>query len=359
MSAFFDHQRHESNPRLNRRGKAVERQHRPVVERLEDHVLLATIIVSSTNPTGVAFGAGLTQADTSRALSTTSLTPTPTPAPTLPPTPTQAPVTIESFAASSDDPKQGDSIDLSVTLHSPAGVPTGSIAFRDGARVLKTVPLDNNGRATYTTVPGFALHTYNVLYPGNGDFAAVAGGRIHIHTPTGVPTPVPTPTPAPPTPTPPTPTPPTPTPPTPTPTPTPPPTPLVTVSNLRIQTQKLGKGKGTSKFLEVGFSGALDTSTVTSLDGMRLVAAGKDKKFGTKDDVSLLQGSVTYDTTAHSLSLRLKNIAFKPPLQFSIPNGTIHDTSGQALDGNRDGAPGGSFIVAFSGAGITIQRTSA
>jgi hypothetical protein len=336
MPAFFDRPQRDSNPRLDRRGKAVERQHRPVVERLEDHLLLATIIVSNTNPTGAAFGAGPTHAITPSALSTTSLTPTPTPAPTLPPTPTQAPVTIESFASSSDEPKQGDSIDLSVTLRSPAGVPTGSIAFRDGARVLKTVPLDNNGRATYTTVPGSALHTYNVLYPGNNDFAAVAGGRIHIHIPIGVPTPVPTP--------------PTPTPPT----PTPPPTPPVTVTNLRIQTQKVGKGKGTAKFLDVGFSGALDTSTVTSLDGIRLVAAGKDKKLGTRDDVSLLQGSMTYDTTAHALSLRLKNIAFKPPLQFSIPDGTIHDALGRAIDGNRDGTPGGSFIVAFSGAGITI-----
>jgi hypothetical protein len=198
--------------------------------------------------------------------------------------------------------------------------------------VLKTVRLDNSGRATYTTVPGFALHIYNVLYPGNADFAAVAGGRIHIHTPTGVPTP--------------------------TPTAIPPPTPPVTVTNLRIQTQKLGKGKATSRFLEVGFSGALDTSTVTTLDGMRLVAPGKDRKLGTKDDVGLLQGSVTYDTTAHTLSLRLKNIAFKPPLQFSIPDGTIRDTLGQALDGNRDGTPGGSFTVAFSGAGITIFSTS-
>jgi hypothetical protein len=343
MSAFTDHPQRESSPRSNRRGKAVERQHRPVVERLEDHVLLATIIVSTANPTGASIpGEAMGPAQVHPFLGVPILTPTPTPAPTLPPTPTQAPVKIESFAASSDDPKQGDSIDLSVTLHSPAGVPTGSIAFRDGARVLKTVPLDNNGRATYTTVPGSALHTYNVLYPGNDDFAAVAGGRIHIHVPIGVPTPTPTP--------------PTPTPPTPTPTPTPPPTPPVTVSNLRIQTQKLGKGKGTSKFLDVGFSGALDTSTVTSLDGMRLVAAGKDKKLGTKDDVSLLQGGVTYDTTTHTLSLRLKNIAFKPPLQFSIPDGTIRDTSGRALDGNGDGAPGGSFIVAFSGAGITIQR---
>src|SRR5262249_28471347 len=125
------------------------------------------------------------------------------------------------------------------------------------------------------------------------------------------------------------------------PTPTPTAAPPVTVTNLQIQTQKPAKGKATSKFLEVGFSGALDPSTVTSLDGMRLVAAGKDKKFGTRDDASLLQGAVTYDTTTHTLSLRLKNIAFKPPLQFSIPDGTIRDTSGRVLDGNRDGVPGG------------------
>ena len=72
------------------------------------------------------------------------------------------------------------------------------------------------------------------------------------------------------------------------------PVPPVTVLGIHWQTRKLAHKK-TAKVLVVGFSVVLDPRDTRSPSAYHLVSAGKDKKFGTRDDKSIPIASLTYD----------------------------------------------------------------
>jgi hypothetical protein len=58
-------------------------------------------------------------------------------------------------------------------------IPTGTIKFSDGATILATVPLDQNGQASFTT-SGLSLgtHTIRTKYSGDRNFNPSTGKAI-------------------------------------------------------------------------------------------------------------------------------------------------------------------------------------
>jgi hypothetical protein len=108
------------------------------------------------------------------------------------------------------------------------------------------------------------------------------------------------------------------------------------------QTRKLSKQKK-AEVLVVSFGGALDSARAQNLGDYHLVAAGKDKKFGTRDDKAVALGLASYDSSAHTVTPRGK--VPKGSLQLTITATGSLDTQGRPLDGNRDGQPGGDFQV--------------
>jgi hypothetical protein len=89
---------------------------------------------------------------------------------------------------SSQDPSYpGQSVSFTATLTAQTGKPTGSVTFLDGSTVLKVVPLDATGHATYTTSALAAgSHTITAAYSGGSAFqTSTAQVSQSVVAPTG------------------------------------------------------------------------------------------------------------------------------------------------------------------------------
>jgi C1A family cysteine protease len=118
----------------------------------------------------------------------------------------------------------------------------------------------------------------------------------------------------------------------------------VMVTGVHWDTLKLSKKKKI-KVLAVTFSGALDPGSAGKLAGYSLGTAGKDKKFGTRDDKRVALASVSHNPGAHTVMLRPRGTVPKQKLQLRICAAIVRDAQGRPLDGDRDGQPGGDFLV--------------
>ncbi|MDB5348917.1 MAG: hypothetical protein JWN86_164 [Planctomycetota bacterium] len=129
-------------------------------------------------------------------------------------------------------------------------------------------------------------------------------------------------------------------------------TPPVTVLSGQLQTIKLGRKKATAIVLT--FSGAIDAAAARLILNYRLVSAGRDKKFGTKDDIVTKLKSAGYNPTARTVTLTPKNRLVRGQAQrLTINAAGLIDASGRQLDGNRDGQPGGDYAAALTKRGVT------
>jgi hypothetical protein len=107
------------------------------------------------------------------------------------------------------------------------------------------------------------------------------------------------------------------------------------------------------------FSEPLDPTRAVNLLNYdySLQAAGNDRRFGTADDLLFGIASATYSPAADSVTLHLATpIRCNSPIRLTInlltdntavPIG-VADTSGNLLDGNFDGKPGGVFVAIFT-----------
>ena len=96
----------------------------------------------------------------------------------------------------------------------------------------------------------------------------------------------------------------------------------------------------------VGFTltatGPIDPTTVTSLLNYSLVAAGKDKKFGTKDDVKTAFKTVTYDASRNVITLNTaKGVVPTGVMQFQVTG--LKDSHGRAVP---------TFLASLSKTGV-------
>ena len=103
------------------------------------------------------------------------------------------------------------------------------------------------------------------------------------------------------------------------------------------------------------YSGSVIPSTATNLANYKIVSAGKDGKFGTKDDVNRPIQAITYNTTTHVVTLRLKRtIGLHTTVVLKVVGsnpGGVRGTGGQLLDGGQTGQPGSDFFQEFTGVG--------
>jgi uncharacterized repeat protein (TIGR01451 family) len=131
---------------------------------------------------------------------------------------------------------------------------------------------------------------------------------------------------------------------------------LVTLPTARVSSLKVGRKK--EQVITLTFDGALSALSVGRLGIYRLAAAGRDKKYGTKDDKITKIKAATFDNKTNTLTLRTKTaLNLANPLQLLIKSGSLTDNLGRAVDGSRDGQPGGDVMAIVSKKGVVIQRT--
>jgi hypothetical protein len=101
--------------------------------------------------------------------------------------------------------------------------------------------------------------------------------------------------------------------------------------------------------MRLTFSEELDVATVLDWTNYRLVDPGLDLRFGTGDDRTIQWRSVVSDTDRQGVILTPRR-PLRPYRLYEVVvtgGGGLRDTAGNELDGNRDGEPGGDFIVRF------------
>ena len=96
------------------------------------------------------------------------------------------------------------------------------------------------------------------------------------------------------------------------------------------------------------FNGPMSAYSVQSLASYMSMAPGKDKKYGTKDDVQVALKSATYNASTFTLTLKFKSgVASTPGLRLT---GTgLADVLGGLIDGARTGKPGSNLVATFTG----------
>ena len=100
--------------------------------------------------------------------------------------------------------------------------------------------------------------------------------------------------------------------------------------------------------LLVRFSRAMAPAGVLSLGAYRLVSAGRDRRFGTRDDRTLALRSAVYDPASMTVALTPKGrTALNQPMQLVARGSSLVDLALNSLDGDGDGRPGGDFVGRF------------
>ena len=101
--------------------------------------------------------------------------------------------------------------------------------------------------------------------------------------------------------------------------------------------------------LVVTFSQPMDAATAEDLADYRLVSAGPDHRFGTRDDRVIPIRSVRYDATLHTVTLwPVRRLPLHRTFQLTIrgtPTTGLKDTGGMFLDGAGTGQPGTNYVA--------------
>ena len=122
------------------------------------------------------------------------------------------------------------------------------------------------------------------------------------------------------------------------------PMPPLTVKAVSLEKVSVVKGKKHKKeeVVVVQFSGGLNPATAQNLGNYTLATVPKGKKKSTRD--VLAQAVYNASTSTVTLTPRKQPVVLKPPLQLTIIAAGLTDTSGQEIDGNADGQPGGNYV---------------
>jgi methionine-rich copper-binding protein CopC len=95
------------------------------------------------------------------------------------------------------------------------------------------------------------------------------------------------------------------------------------------------------------FSEGLNAATVNA-SSIRVIASGQDGMFGNSSDRVVALQSVTYNAATRQAVVRLGEQLSEGAYRVEmVGDGGIRDLSGNGLDGNRDGRPGGVFSTDF------------
>jgi RHS repeat-associated protein len=127
-----------------------------------------------------------------------------------------------------------------------------------------------------------------------------------------------------------------------------------------IQSFQAVKVKTTIKSLIFTFSTPIDAGRATNLANYEIRNAGKDKKFGTRDDQVIninpknvkQRSTLAYNAAANTVTLTLKQaLAASTPYRVTVkssdPGTGLIDSTGRLIDGDRDGQAGGNYVATF------------
>jgi hypothetical protein len=106
--------------------------------------------------------------------------------------------------------------------------------------------------------------------------------------------------------------------------------------------------------VQITFSEPMNGPLAGSLASYRIVSAGRDRRFGTKDDKPKRLRAAVYDPATRTVTIRpAGQLALGQPLRLVINDSAgVTDEAGNRLDGNRDGRPGGDYAATLSKRGV-------
>lgn len=120
----------------------------------------------------------------------------------------------------------------------------------------------------------------------------------------------------------------------------------------QLVSAQLGR-RGRTVVLILRFNGPLEAGTASNRRLYRLSTAGRDRRFGTRDDVVQVARTALYSAGDQSVTLTpMRAVSNRQNYQF-IVDGLI-DNLGRAIDGDRDGAAGGPVRLSIRRGLVTI-----
>ena len=126
---------------------------------------------------------------------------------------------------------------------------------------------------------------------------------------------------------------------------------------LRSVSLEFGKRHTVSQ-IRLSLSGPVDIAAARTVGIYRLLTAGTKGGFGAKNTGKIRIKQAVYDSLHNVVILTpLKAFSLARPVQLSIAGafpGGLHDSFGRLIDGNRDGAAGGSAVAVIRKNAISI-----
>jgi hypothetical protein len=92
--------------------------------------------------------------------------------------PVTAAATTTTLGTSTATAVFGQTVSLTVTVTSQAGVPTGTVTFLDGTTVLGTAAVDSGGQATFAVALGVGSHALTASFAGTSGFAGSTSAAV-------------------------------------------------------------------------------------------------------------------------------------------------------------------------------------
>ena len=131
--------------------------------------------------------------------------------------------------------------------------------------------------------------------------------------------------------------------------------PPVTVSGVQVVRVKVKKTR--TQAIAVGFGRSINAGSATNLGNYRLIGAGRDRKFGTRDDVRLNLASASYNAATNTVTLspNRKVSLTSGPVQLRVIGAGLLDGNGRPVDGNRDGLVGGDLLATINKKRVTLS----
>ena len=125
---------------------------------------------------------------------------------------------------------------------------------------------------------------------------------------------------------------------------------LATVAGVRVLLKR-----SVAKAIVLTFNNALNPSSTKAKANYRLAAAGRDRRFGTRDDVKVRFRSVAYNSAARTVTMTpAGRLVLNKKFQLRLNAAGLIDLYGRPLDGNGDGRPGGDFVALITRRGATV-----
>ena len=113
---------------------------------------------------------------------------------------------------------------------------------------------------------------------------------------------------------------------------------------LSVVAQRTRTGQITA--IQIVFDSDLNAASANRLTGYSLINPGRDRKFGTRDDLRIALRSAVYDAARRTITIRPRaNITIPAGVTFQLQAAGLADSALRPVDGDRNGSAGGNLVV--------------